>query len=191
MKAFTIIEVMISVAIFSVVMTMALGALLSVSQSDSRAEALKSVVNGLNFALDEVSRIARTGTQYDCGAILPLAGSPTQTDCASSPSSELAFLASDGVTTYGYCLGSGGSCTGTVQCPAGSSCDILRSVDGGTLLPITAPAVQISTLAFYVLGTEGSVQPKITMLLSGTAASAGDNSNFNIQTSVTQRIYDQ
>ena len=116
-QGFTIIEVMVSVAIFSVVMVVALGALLAMSQSDSRAELLKSAVNSLNFALDEISRTARTGTAYDCAAVLPLSGSPAPHDCTGTPASSFAYIASDG-TWRGYCLGSNGSCVGagTVQC---------------------------------------------------------------------------
>jgi prepilin-type N-terminal cleavage/methylation domain-containing protein len=61
-RGFTLIEVLVSVMIFSVVMTVALGALLAMSQSDKQAEELKTVVNNLDFALDSMTRTIRTGT---------------------------------------------------------------------------------------------------------------------------------
>jgi hypothetical protein len=59
---------------------------------------------------------------------------------------------------------------------------------------MTAPEVNITNLSFYVVGSSPSdtLQPKVTMLVSGyVAISSGQQSVFNLETSVTQRIYDQ
>jgi len=65
-KGFTLVEMLVSVAIFAVVMTVALGSLLAMSESDRKAQTLKSVINNLNFSLDSMSRAIRTGTTYSC-----------------------------------------------------------------------------------------------------------------------------
>jgi hypothetical protein len=53
--------------------------------------------------------------------------------------------------------------------------------------------VTITNLQFYVTGaTDAQVQPHIVILLSGEVdVSVSQTSTFDLQTSVTQRLYDQ
>lgn len=185
-RGFTLIEVMISVLIFSIVMTVALGALLAMSQSDQRAQALKSVVDNLNFALDSMSRTIRTGYSYDCGGTH--AGPH---DCAPpSTAAELGLVPASGSAQVYYRFDTNQSVCGTQTIPG---C-ISRSTDGLNWYPLTSPEVIITSLQFIVTGsTPGdTVQPKVTILISGNVNVPGiTKSAFNLQTSITQRIYDQ
>jgi prepilin-type N-terminal cleavage/methylation domain-containing protein len=206
-KAFTLIELMVSVAIFTFVMVIALGGLLSVSAAERKAETLKSVMNNLNFALESMSREMRTGSDFGCPTI--------GTDC-NAGGAQITFKSADtGNPTYTYCLSAGSNYSacntgsGAITCPTGAACAILRQKTGTgaeAFTPLTAPEVIISSLAFYVFGDPSgdSRQPKITMLLtgfvrvSGTATTQAECSNtgnkcsaFNLQTTVTQRLYDQ
>jgi prepilin-type N-terminal cleavage/methylation domain-containing protein len=181
-RGFTLIEMLVSVAIFSIVMVMALGALLSLSEANRRAELLSAATSNFNSSLDSMSRSIRTGSVYHCGA-----GTLTTTaDCAVNGSNQFAFLSAQSQTTV-YKLG-------TTECANGLGC-ILRSQDGGTsYISITSPDIVVSVLKFYVIGSTAgdSVQPKVVMLASGSATiKAGQQTQFNVQTSITQRIYDQ
>ncbi len=189
MRGFTLVELLISVSIFATVMVMSLGALLAMSESNRRVESMKSVINTLNFALDSMSRSIRTGYSYECNpSPMPFSGDTTPTDCASSPATRFGYMNSDDVS-IAYCLGT----ISPLACSS-SGTAILRSEDGGTLAPITSREVVIQNLSFYVIGAPvgDSTQPKVTILLSGYVdVSATQRSTFNLQTSVTQRIYDQ
>lgn len=200
-KGFTLIEMLVSVAIFAVVMTIALGALLSMSESDRKAQALKSVINNLNFGLDSISRSIRTGTNYHCGDSAVTNGSgqagyTTTRDCTGTPANTFAY--NDGNSTVVYRLETTDyAACGQLQSAVGC---ILRSTQGGgagTFVPITAPEVIVNSLSFYVTGAESIgnsllMQPKVTILIAGTVSGAGGaNTAFNLQTSVTQRLYDQ
>jgi prepilin-type N-terminal cleavage/methylation domain-containing protein len=185
-RGFTLIEVLVSVAIFSTVMTIALGALLAMSEADRRAEATKSVIDNLNFALDSMSRAIRTGQNYHCSSQGTLT-SPL--DCVSG-SSYLAFLSNDGLTRVAYCLAGGVVRRQLSQGSLDTSCA------SSNFLPITAAEVSISNLTFYVVGSvpgsPDNTQPKVTILLNGTVqVTASLQSKFDLQTSVTQRLYDQ
>ncbi len=190
MKGFTLIEVMVSVAIFATVMVMSLGALLAMSESNRRVETMKSVINTLNFALDSMSRTIRTGYNYQCNPTSPSSADTTPTNCATAQT-KFAFMDSDSNSVF-YCLG-------TVPTSGSPSCSttgtaILHAEEGGTLMPITSKEVVIQALKFYVVGapTGDDIQPKVTMLVSGYVdVTATQRSTFNLQTSVTQRIYDQ
>jgi prepilin-type N-terminal cleavage/methylation domain-containing protein len=186
-KGFTLIEVMVSTAIFSVVMIIALGALLAMSESDRKAQTLKSVINNLNFSVDAMSRAIRTGDGYACAV---------SGNCNSlNPSSKFSFVDSNN-KNVSYCLSSDStSCLSpSTHVCSGSTCSILRSYDGGPFLPLTSKEVNISNLEFFLVGAlrTDTLQPRVTILLSGTVkVSASQKSDFNLQTSVTQRIYDQ
>lgn len=188
-RGFTLVEMMVSVAIFSIVMTISLGALLAMSESDRKAQTLKSVINNLNFSLDSMSRSIRTGAAYHCDAAqVPLTA---VRDCAGTPASSFAYQPASG-GTFVYRL----ETANPVLCgqpPTKVGC-IVRSTDGGsTYSPLTSSEVFINALDFYVTGAEAaSVQPKVTILISGVVNVSGtQTSPFNLQTSVTQRLYDQ
>ena len=180
---------MVSVAIFAIVMTIALGALLAMSESDRKAQTLKSVINNLNFSLDSMTRSIRTGLSYHCDAAQSPLGSPR--DCADTPASSLAYQPAPGGTIV-YRL----ETVDSALCgqPSNRLGCIVRSSDGGvTYSAITSSEVYINALKFYVTGAESAnVQPKVTILISGiVTVNSTQNSAFNLQTSVTQRLYDQ
>jgi prepilin-type N-terminal cleavage/methylation domain-containing protein len=190
MKGFTLVEMLVSVAIFTTVMVIALGALLAMSESDRKAQTLKSVINNLNFSLDAMSRSIRTGTTYHCGAVAA-AGSFSVLDCPATPATGIAFTDSSGLNVK-YCRGD----AGTGQCSA-TGAAVLVSKNDASYAPITAAEVTITNLQFYVAGAEGSgsallVQPRVVILLSGQVPVGGSQvSSFDLQTSVTQRLYDR
>ncbi len=182
---------MVSVAIFTIVMTIALGALLSMSESDRKAQSFKSVINNLNFSMDSMSRSIRTGQVYHCDiGQTPITATR---DCAATAATSFAFRPANSSNTVVYRLESSNA-TLCGQPSARVGC-ITRSTDGGAnYSSITSPEVYIDTLNFYVTGSTvgDSIQPKVTILISGlVTVTATQTSAFNLQTSVTQRIYDQ
>ena len=191
-RGFTLIELMVSVAIFAFIMVMALGALLSISAADRKAESIESVMNNLNFAVESMTRTIRTGYDYHCAT---LAGG----DCTSG-GTFFKFTAQDGTSViYAYDNSSACGQTGAV-----AGC-IMRSTNGGsTYLPITAPEVVITNIAgtgsglqFYLRGsslgsTSDNTQPNVVITITGyVQISATQKSPFTIHTSVTQRLYDR
>jgi len=191
MKGFTLIELIVSVAIFTVVMVIAVGALLAVSAGERKAETLKSVMDNLNFTLESMTRSIRTGYDYGC---------PT-TNCTNG-GPKIIFTSSEGDVNYEYCLSTDATsngCSTSTTCPAlatGGTCRILRRIAEETLFtPMTASEVNIKHFAFYVrgapIGSADDTQSNVVITLSGTVkVSETQTSDFNLQTSVTQRLYD-
>ncbi len=184
-------EMMVSVAIFAIVMTIALGALLSMAESDRKAQSFKSVINNINFAMDSMSRSIRTGQVYHCDTSqTPIT---SVRDCSATAASSFAFRPAESSNTTVYKL----ETSNATLCGQPSSlvgC-IVRSTDGGiNYSAVTSSEVYIDTLNFYVTGSTvgDNIQPKVTILISGeVTVTATQKSKFNLQTSVTQRIYDQ
>lgn len=187
-RGFTLIEMLVSVAIFATVMTIALGALLSMSESDRRAQTLKSVINNLNFSMDAMSRSIRTGTDYHCDASATPVSDPR--DCAAAPAGSVAFKDAYGRRVIYQFETSNAALCGQ---PSGAVGCIVRSIDAGPYAPLTSSEVRITNLQFYVTGAQSAtVQPHMVILLSGSVAvSPSQTSSFDLQTSVTQRLYDK
>lgn len=141
-RGFTLIEIMVSVAIFSVVMVIALGALLSISAAERKAETLKSVMTNLNFALEGMSRTIRTGLNYHCDTSNISGGTLVPQDCpnASAGSNYFVVQSNDG-TFVAYCLA--GNSVWRLRV---SDANLLRTSCSATdgFLPITASEVLIS-----------------------------------------------
>ena len=117
-------------------------------------------------------------------------------DCASlaAAAPSFSFLDADG-NQVTYCLSNPGAltCNTTTTC-VGGTCSILRSKAGGAFVPLTSSEVTISTLKFLVTGSAlgDGLQPNVTMLVVGTIfINNGLTSDFKLQTSVTQHLYDQ
>ena len=202
-KGFTLIEVMVSTALFSIVMVVALGALLSLSAASRKAQTLNTAVNNMSAALESMSRTIRTGYGYNCSSGSTIVGSVIQVNNCSSDAQLFSFVAAD-QSHVEYCLHNGVVGREVFAGPSGSwpaghhdcSTDLSFST---YFTPLTPPDVSISKLTFYVVGanpksgtTPDSLQPKVTILMAGTVAvTANQSTAFNIQTTVTQRIYDQ
>ena len=65
-SGFTLIEMIVSLGVFSVVVTIAVGALLVLIAANRQLQDEQSILSNLAFALDSMTREIRTGTQYYC-----------------------------------------------------------------------------------------------------------------------------
>ena len=176
---FSLIEILVSVSVFSMVMLIAVGSLLTLVEANRKAQALKSVMNNLNFSLENMSRAIRLGTDYHCG--LGLVEEPQS--CIGGDT-QLAFESEVGDP--------GTSDDQVIYRIYGTQLE--QSIDGGAIfIGITAPEVIIEDFKFYVIGAErpDRLQPRVIMTIRGYAGvSLRAKSNFNLQTMVSQRILD-
>lgn len=182
-QGFSLIEMLVAVALFSVVMLVSTGALLSLINATRKAQALQSVMSNLNTALDGMARAMRMGTTYHCGNV----GSYTvERDCA------------NGDTLFAFEAFGGNSATGgdqwVYQYDSIGKRLYKSENGGGTYFPLTAPEVRIDEMKFYVVGTipGDTEQPKVIMTMKGTAGagSTRTTTTFNIQATAVQRLLD-
>ncbi len=170
-RGFTLVEMIVAVFIFSIVMLIAVGALVSIIEANRKAQGVKSVMNNLNFSLDSMTRAIRVGGTYDCGV-----GS-----CAADGTSEFTFISTDGEEIrYRHNT---------------TNKSIERSIDGGlSYQELTAPEVTVEFLKFYVAGESVSdnEQPRVLIVVKGIAGPDGrTQTEFSLETLVTQRLLDR
>lgn len=65
-KGFTLIEMIVAIAIFMVVAVVAVGSLVRIVALNRQAQTLQSSVNNVSFALDSLAREVRQGSKISC-----------------------------------------------------------------------------------------------------------------------------
>lgn len=202
-KGFTLVEMLVAVALFAVVMTVSVSALLALVEANRKAQAIQSVISNLNIALDGMVRQIRMGSQYHCGT--------------ASQYNNLSLLASPSNCTAGGTLisfepfGGNASVSNDQWAYWISDNRLYRRSNPGTgsvVVPITAPEVRIDSFTVYVTGAEETLrsnpsdtqQPKVVLVIKGTAGAAGIagflpgreriETEFTIQATASQRLLD-
>ncbi len=184
-KGFSLVELLVAIAIFVVILTFSMGSLLSVLDAGRKARSLKSVMTNLNFTLEIMSREIKFGKNYRCGVATSFPPAPLNCTGQSSPGTAISFVSSEGQNII-YKINSAGN-------------GIEKSINGGTsYLAVTAPEVTIQDLRFYVFNSypqSGSspddAQPRVVILIRGYAGEKPSlQSNFTLQTTVSQRSLD-
>lgn len=175
-KGFTLIELMVSVTVFTVIMLISTGSILSVFDANQKSQSLRTVMDNLSFTMDGMTRTIRFGTNYHCDITSGTVTSPL--DCANGQNS-MQVLSADG-KQVAYKLD-----TSTNQ--------IVR-ITNGTSYYITGTDVTITNLKFRVVGSPrfpDTYQPRVVITVSGYAGGKPTvQSAFNLQTIVSQRQFD-
>lgn len=172
-NGFTLVEMTVSLGLFTIIMFIATSAFLSIVNTDRKARSVRIAADNLNIALEDMSRRIKTGSTYDCGAIGGV------TDCTLGENS-LNFKDEDDVqTTYRLNQING---------------SIYRKIGVGSDLQITSTEITITNLKFIVsgsaVGSADNQQPMVVIVIDGSLGSGATASSFKIQTTVTQRAYD-
>jgi len=208
-RGFTLIEMIVSVGLFAVVMLICVAALLSLVDANKKAQAIQSVMNNLNVAVDGMVRSVRMGTNYHCGTDLSVtSGLPSPRDCVYPGESFFQFEPFRDCSAQGTSCDSNGNVPPTsyyyqVDTIGGKAVGRLyRSTDGLQGIAITAPEVSIDSVKFFVTGscpartgyscTPDDVQPKVLMDIKGRAGAtkATIHTTFHIQATAVQRVLD-
>ncbi len=193
---FSLIEVLVSLSIFTIVITISVGSLMVLIDANVRAQNTQSVMTNISYALDSMTREMRTGSDYYCGAVadLPVTGE-SALDCANGGA--------------GFSFNEGGqSLTGDTL---NDSRRISYRLNGTTLerrlgngdgdsnvnetedwSDVTSPDIEVTEVRFYSTGTTrtDASSPTVTVYLKGVTGDDEIQSEFNIQTTVVQQLLD-
>ncbi len=177
-EGFTLIELMTAVSIFLVIMTISMGSILGVFDSERKSSSLRAVMSNLNFAIEAMSKDVRFGRNYHCNTATSLpSGWTTPRNCSPTGEVLLSYLSSNNLqTTYRL-----------------SGQEIQKTINGGvTWIGVTPPEVVIEDLDFYVLGAVAGddAQPKVLVRIDGYSGTGKARSDFVLQTLISQRALD-
>ena len=189
-SGFTLVEMIVSVALFAVVMLICVGSLLALVGANRKVQALQSVMNNLNITLDGLLRAARMGNTYHCGASGALSLPLATANCTSG----------DAVFAFEP-YGNGPSGNPWVYTYDSVTKALYRRQNGGSPVAMTSPQIQIDSMQFFVDGSTRGCdiaspctpkQPKVMIVIKGTAPVLNSKSRttFHIQVTAVQRILD-
>lgn len=208
---FTLIEMIVSLAIFSIIVTITIGALLVLIASNQKLQGEQSVMTNLAFAMDSMTREIRTGTNYYCDEAIDYsqfgpnnvfdAGNNIDTIRGTSTNSCEGGVVGNNVTLQGVSfIEAGDSITGATNSrilyffASTTEKMIMRKVGAGTPQPIISSGLEIVDAEFFVSGApplNGNTdfyQPTVTIHIR--AKEIGNTKEYFLQTTVTQRTLD-
>lgn len=178
---------MVAVALFSIVMLVTTGSLLALVDANRKAQALHSVMENLNVAVDGMERALRMGSTYHCGSSGSIS---VPLDCAASGGTSIVF------EPYGGNHASAGDQREYwFALDAQGVGRLYESTNGGvTSYPMTAKEVNLTSVKFYVSGTtvQDQIQPKVIVIIKGIAGSSKlkTQTSFTLQATASQRALD-
>ncbi len=166
---FTIIETMVAMSVFLVVVMVGMGSLLSASVVHQKSQDMRSIMDNLSFALDDISRSARTGQSFSC--------SP---NCTSARS--ITFIdPDDNIINY------------SIVNDSSSRRFLQKKINSNQEVNLTLSEIDLDFNSGFIIKGESSGdtrQPYITIMLSGDITYKDVVTPFSIQTSVSQRLVD-
>ena len=166
-QGFSLIEVIVSIGLFAVVMTIALGALFMVIAANRQAKAIKSVVNNVNVAMEGMTRELRVGSEY-------CATTSGSCDDTTNGGSDTIYFRTDVGDNARYRLHNG---------------VIKRQINGGAEFNLTGSDVTITSLNYYIQGTASGdgIQPFVTIVVRGEIQVGDLMDDFQLQSTISQR----
>ncbi len=195
-KGFTLIETLVSLALFSVVLVITGGVTVSIININKKNQAISTVVSNLNYSIDSMIRDIKTGYSYRCNYNGPVF---TVDALKSSPKNPGVCL--DGLTLISTISGNDVVITYKIITPVEGSGYIQKtvySVDGSINYSITDKTnVDITGLFFDIKtplplddssgGLKG--QPSVFVSIKGkSGAEDVEASDFFVQTYISQRL---
>ncbi len=189
-KGFTLVELLVSVALFTVVMTMSVGCLLVLIDANARAQNMQQVMTNISFALDSMTREIRTGRSFYC-ANYDIDGDLPETsirDCNG------AYYLS--IVEGGESLTDGDDNSRITFRYNNVDQTVERRIGESAWYPITSPGVTITDMYFYVTDTalgrnDNERQANVTIYIEGYSGELETTeSSFAIETTITKRVLD-
>jgi len=166
---FTLVEMLVAVGIFSVVVGITIGAIITSNSSFQKTRLNRTATENVNVALESMARSIREGSNY---AVLP----------SGNQGSEFSFLSSTGDTTTYRLSSAGTEPNHAIEVQNGS---------GNAFRPLTsAEGLDVKNLTFFVTPGSAEVQPRVTIVVSGRAQLPGKSeldTIFSIETTVSQQ----
>ncbi len=201
-RGFTLIEMMIAVALFTIVMVIGIGAVLNANLLHKKTQSVRAVVDNLGFVMEDIARNARLGYDFACAGVDPALYTPgtpptlsgnivtTPLDCLSM-SASVSFTPINidpNITTIrriAYVVTPGGVFKSDIP-------DATNPV--GVFKLLTPPEVTIdpSSSGFVVFGSVlgDDVQPRVGIRLSGFVTYKNQQTPFVLQTTISPRYRD-
>jgi type II secretory pathway pseudopilin PulG len=178
-KGFTLLEMILSIGIFTVVVITSISITLAISNAQLKAANIQAIQDNIRFSLELITKEMRTGTNYQLTSI-----------CA-PPGSEISFLDSSEVPRVYFLDSFSKTIMRAKQTITPADCD----GSSGKVASFTSEEINVASLLFDLRGAApgpADGQPRVTISLGVLSKDAklGTDTSMNLQTTVAQRFRD-
>jgi len=180
---FTLLEMIISIGIFSVLVVTSIGVMLGISNAQLKAANIQATVDNIRFSMELMTKEMRTGSQYALSSFY-----------GAQPGEELSFVTSAGERRVYYLSG------GTIMRLAASlSCliqtPLVVTAQCPSPKPLMADEVTVERLRFKIGGitpgsSDGQPWVMVAMSVSSKGGKQAFESRMDLETMVVQRLRD-
>jgi len=183
-RGFTLVEIMVSISVFSIIMVTGMGALVTITRSYQRSRDQAAVTNAIHFALDSMVRDIRIGNAYYADDFDGLEDFPNEYRYHDSDASFVLNLM--GIPDRGHLR----YIFDQNQSPYLVRYQSVAGVVGEYPMLVDFGDITISKALFRVVGSDPSdlIQPSVFVYLRGENDETG--ANFILQTFISQRSLD-
>lgn len=164
-RGYTLVELIVSLGLFAIVITLATGAYFVILGVNRYAQATATSVNNFSFTLEKMTRSIRTGSDY---------------------------ALSGGEFSFKDTTNMGETTTFKLEETSGKGV-IQEKKASGDFVDITDESIDVDTLTFGLTGQNSSdtTQSRVTIFISGSIdAGHGVSVPFSVQTGATMRALD-
>jgi prepilin-type N-terminal cleavage/methylation domain-containing protein len=175
LRGFTLVEVLVAVALFVTILTLATGALFSAQAVNARLQANQVILDGMSLSFETITRDIRYGSLFNCSNVVDIENSLKRKGCnfdltGAGPGQVLVFKPlnsadpDDRIAYYS------------------SSSKIYRQAYVSNVLeepvPVTSDEVIVDTFNFYVTGANTTAQA----IDNGNITNENSNASDTLQT---------
>ncbi len=185
-KGFTLIEILVSLAILSIVMVIAIGLLVTVNSGVRQTRSQRRVMDNLNFAMEHMSRAIIFSKNVSCASVAVPVSCPYGSGGTQIISFEGNYNGVNSVISYQRMININPG-------PTNGFGYISRSVGGGNSVMLTDEKIDIQELTFYVYHAEPLLtsgdpeQPKVIVVVRGVSYAGKTPEDFFLQTTLSPR----
>jgi len=176
-SGFTAVELMVSVTLFTIIIAIASGVFIRSLRTQRAIVSFIAANSNASLTIEQIAREIRTGQTF-------CTGSNSGCSLEAGVYKSLIFTNARG-EKVSYELSE------PQQIGSATIQSILRNLDDGTPIPLTADNVNVRNLSFYLSGQDpgDNQNPRITVVLGiGATGIAFSDAVINLQTTISSRI---
>lgn len=203
-RGFTLVEVLVSVTLFTVVAVTGITAVITAKGAYEKSKSIRATTDSLSFILEDISRTARLGDLFHC---INLPGVPSvNLEVIEEPLDSEPGQSCDGVSYEPFWDATPGDPEDQIIYVFGQLADgtgalfarnVFDTASGGTIdideqhfqrITPTNLNIDLDRSGFDVVGAEGfEQQPRIIMRIHGTITNKNQETHVSMQTTISQR----
>lgn len=188
-RAFTLVEIMVALSIFAIVALAVVNAFISIDRVNKKAQAMKTVIDNLHFALHGMAFNLKQGGDYHCfdGATVPDSGPSSlgayqiPLDCHPGGDTAIAFTTPK--------VGNDSRLVIYRFNPTNNKIEYWKEEETESFTPLTVNSLVVEDMRFYVDQAQGTgLMPRVFVTFRGEAQAGQMVAELNLETVVSERL---